>query len=445
MKGTLSFSLKSVKCSGMYTYVEIKTIGGFNLDNRKHNAECARNKRNSVKTRLHIQNVLCMCPADASFRMLVLLLVSIGLITLLSASYPTAFSKTGDAYYYAKRQLRYAFLGILLMEGISRLNYQILRHWAKPLLIIAILLLIAVLVPWIGVVRNNSRRWIELFGIITFQPSEVAKFAVVLDFSASISTKKEKMQNFSTGVFPYLRTLAIIGLLMIKEPHLSGLILILSVGAALMFVGGIKNRWVVLCILGGVTGALLLLTGKISYGQSRIAMWKDPFIDVRGDGYQLSQSLIAIGSGGLWGLGFGRSRQKYLYLPEVQNDFIFSIVCEEMGLIGATLVLSVFAALILKGFLIACNAPDRFGALLCVGFITLFAVQTFLNVAVVTGLLPTTGISLPLFSYGGTALVMQLLELGIVLSVSRQVQHDRSGKTRSSIVQQPDLRRDKHE
>lgn len=372
--------------------------------------------------RYHENNRLDIGQADNSFRLLVIVTVTIGLIILLSASYPAALSKTSDAYYYAKRQLRYAILGILLMEGVSRINYQVLRGWAKPILAIAILLLIAVLIPGIGVIRNNSRRWISLFGIITFQPSEVAKFAIVLDFSASISTKREKMQRFSTGVLPYLRTLLLIAILMLLEPHLSGLLLILSVGVVLMFVGGIKTRWIGLGALLATIGAYLMLTGKIPYGQSRIAMWRNPFVDIKGSGYQLSQSLIAIGSGGLTGLGFGRSRQKHLYLPEVQNDFIFSIVCEELGLIGASIVLILFSALIVKGFLIARNAPDRFGALLCVGFMTLFAVQAFLNIAVVTGLLPTTGVSLPLFSYGGTALIMQLLELGIVLSVSRQTQ-----------------------
>ena len=257
--------------------------------------------------RYYENNRLDIGQADNSFRLLVIVTVTIGLIILLSASYPAALSKTSDAYYYAKRQLRYAVLGILLMEGVSRVNYQVLRGWAKPILAIAILLLIAVLIPGIGVIRNNSRRWISLFGIITFQPSEVAKFAIVLDFSASISTKREKMQCFSTGVLPYLRTLLLIAILMLLEPHLSGLILILSVGVVLMFVGGIKTRWIGLGALLATIGAYLMLTGKIPYGQSRIAMWRNPFIDVSGAGYQLSQSLISIGSGGLFGVGFGRS------------------------------------------------------------------------------------------------------------------------------------------
>ena len=378
-----------------------------------------------VKPKKKLESIFCNRHSDTAFRLLVICLVVIGLIMLLSASYPSAIAKTGDAYYYVKRQLRYAVLGLALMEVVSHLNYQIFRKWAKPLLILAIMLLIAVLIPGVGIVRNNSRRWIDLLGVVTFQPSEVAKFAVVLDFSASISIKKDRMRKFSTGVFPYVRTMALIAFLMILEPHLSGLILILGAGSILMYVGGIKNRWVVLCVVIASLGAYLLLTGKISYGQSRIAMWKNPFVDMQGDGYQLSQSLIAIGSGGLWGLGFGRSRQKQLYLPEVQNDFIFAVVCEELGLVGATIVLTLFSALIIRGYCIARRAPDRFGTLLCVGFMTLFAMQTFLNVAVVSGLLPTTGVSLPLFSYGGTALVMQLIELGVVLSISRYIEEDK--------------------
>ena len=378
------------------------------------------NKRDFKLHKCQKKHFFCFAPAAGDFRWLTIIIATVGLVTLLSASYPAAIAKTGDPYFYVKRQFRYVILGLILMEAVSHLNYQILRKWAKALLICSLFLLCAVLIPGIGVVRNNSRRWIELLGIITFQPSEVAKLAVVLSFSASISAKKEKMQKFSTGILPYSCILILITALMLLEPHLSGLILILTVGAVLMFVGGIKLRWVFGASLLAMIGTYLFLSGKISYGQSRIAMWRNPFIDVSGAGYQLSQSLISIGSGGLFGVGFGRSMQKHLFLPEVQNDFVFAIVCEEVGLIGAVLVLLLFAILIIKGFLIARAAPDRFGTLICVGIMTLFATQAFLNVAVVTGLLPTTGVSLPLFSYGGTAAVIQLIELGIVLAVSRQ-------------------------
>ena len=250
--------------------------------------------------------------------------------------------------------------------------------------------------------------------------SNWVQLAVVLEFSSSISVKHRQMRTFRKGIFPYAFILGLISFLMAKEPHLSGLILIVAVGVILLFAGGIHPAWIIAGMAAVSFAAYLLLSGAIPYGQSRIAMWEDPFADAAGDGYQLSQSLIAIGSGGLWGLGLGKSRQKFLFLPEVQNDFIFSIVAEELGLVGATLILLIFSLLIIRGYHVALRAKDRFGALLCVGITSLLAMQTFLNVAVVTGLLPTTGISLPFFSYGGTALVTQLMEMGIILSVSRQ-------------------------
>lgn len=284
---------------------------------------------------------------------------------------------------------------------------------------ISIVLLIAVLEPHLGIMRNNARRWLRIFSV-EFQPSEIAKLAVIVDFSASISVKKNRMATVRNGVVPYFGVIAIMFLLLWKEPHLSGAILICAVGAILVFIGGVRLRWVAAVLLVIAGGAALLLSGAVSYGQSRIAMWKDPFIDAKGAGYQLSQSLIAIGSGGMFGLGFGKSRQKFLFLPEVQNDFIFSIIAEEMGLFGAALILLLFALFVMQGYQIALRAKDRFGTLLCVGIISQVALQTFLNIAVVTGAIPTTGVSLPFFSYGGTALMMQLFEMGIVLSVSRQ-------------------------
>ena len=229
------------------------------------------------------------------------------------------------------------------------------------------------------------------------------------------------------GIVPYLIIMGVIALFMLMEPHLSGTVLILGTGAVLMLVGGINLGWVIAAVGGAAGVAALMFSGIITYGQSRIAMWHNPWLDAQGDGYQLVQSLISIGSGGLLGVGLGKSRQKYLYLPEEHNDFIFAIVCEELGLIGATIIMLLFAALILRGYWIALHARDRFGSLLVVGVTTLIALQTFLNIGVVTGLLPTTGISLPFFSYGGTALSMQLAEMGIVLSVSRQMKPTKAG------------------
>ena len=368
-------------------------------------------------------------PIDLPFCLLVLLLTAIGLVMLLSASFPSAYyeTKNNDPMYYFTRQGVFAIMGVAAMFFISKINYQRFRAFAKPLLFIAIILLVLVLIPGIGQTRNNATRWIGVGELFTFQPSEIAKLAVVLYFSDSISKKKDKMRTTRYGILPYLLIMGVLAVLMMLEPHLSGTVLILGTGAALMLVGGIRWAWVGAAVgfVGGV--AALMLTGVIQYGQSRIAMWQNPFIDPRGEGYQLSQSLISIGSGGLLGVGLGKSRQKFLYLPEEHNDFIFAIICEELGLIGATIIMLLFAALILRGYWIALHTRDRFGCLLVVGITTLIAMQVFLNIGVVTGLLPTTGISLPFFSYGGTALSIQLAEMGIVLSVSRQMKPTKAG------------------
>ena len=354
-----------------------------------------------------------------------------GLVMLFSASFPSANYETGDPTIYLKRQGLFALLGLAAMVVMSRMNYQKLRRYSVLLVGISLFLLLLVLVPGLGINENGATRWLGKKGVLTFQPSEIAKLAVIVFFADSISKKKNLMETFKYGIRPYLLLLAFYAVLMLLEPHLSGTILIVGTGVVLMIVGGINKKWAI----GGI-GAVaavgfayvkLVETGVISYGASRIEMWKNPFVDPLKDGYQLSQSLITIGSGGLTGVGLGKSRQKFLYLPEEHNDFIFAVVCEELGLIGATLVMLVFALLILRGFWIALQARDRFGALLVVGIMTQIGLQTFFNIAVVSGLVPTTGISLPFFSYGGTALALQLFEMGIVLSVSRQIPAPKGG------------------
>ena len=368
---------------------------------------------------------------DLSFLLLTLLLTGIGLVMLFSASFPSAYYESGDATYYVKRQAIFAAVGIVAMLVMSKINYQRLRGTAKLLLGFAIFLLILVIIPHVGITVNNATRWLGIEGVFTFQPSEIAKLAVIIYFADSISKKKEKMEDLKAGLLPYFPILGCIALLMMLEPHLSGTILIVGIGIMMMVVGGMK-RWLVALGFGGVFGAATLYiklveAGIISYGAGRINMWHDPWLDSSDTGYQMVQSLISIGSGGLLGVGFGKGRQKFLFLPEEHNDFIFAIVCEELGLIGASLIVLVFILLILRGFWIALHARDRFGALLVVGCMMQISLQTFLNMAVVTGLLPATGISLPFFSYGGTALALQLLEMGIVLSVSRQIPAPRNG------------------
>ena len=267
---------------------------------------------------------------------------------------------------------------------------------------------------------NGCKRWLVLPGVGTLQPSEIAKFSVVLVFSHIISLNHDRMRSFAVGVLPFVLVLGVVAALMLLEPHLSGTLLILGIGAVLMFVGGTGLRWFVLAGLGGaaaIGAAVVVMPDLVPYAADRLRSWQDPFADPLGDGHQTIQSLYAIGSGGATGLGLGNSRQKHLFVPEPQNDFIFSIVCEELGFVGACAVVLLFVLLLWRGITIAAHAPDRFGALLVVGFTVQVALQAVLNVAVVTNTIPNTGISLPFFSSGGTSLMMLLGEMGIVQSV----------------------------
>ncbi len=365
-------------------------------------------------------------PIDVPFLLLVLLLTGIGLIMMFSASFPSAYYQTGNPAYYFIRQAIFAAIGVVAMFIVGRINYERFRGVSKLALFLSIALLVLVLVPGVGITRNHATRWLGIPGTtMQFQPSELVKLGVILYFADSISKKKGKMRTVKEGIVPYAVILGIIALLMMKEPHLSGTVLILGIGACMMFVGGIQSYWVGVGFAGVGAVAYAYMSGLISYNSSRITVWLDPLssseLNMTGAGYQTRQSLLAIGSGGLLGLGLGKSRQKFMFLPEEHNDFIFSIVCEELGLIGATLIMLLFAMLIIRGYWIALHARDRFGSLLAVGVTTQIALQVFLNIAVVTNLIPNTGISLPFFSYGGTALAVQLAEMGIVLSVSRQM------------------------
>ena len=365
-------------------------------------------------------------PIDVPFLLLVLLLTGIGLIMMFSASFPSAYHEKGNPAYYFVRQAIFAAVGVVAMFIVGRLNYERFRGVSKLALFLSIALLVLVLVPGVGITRNHATRWLGIPGTaMQFQPSELVKLGVILYFADSISKKKGKMRTIKEGIVPYAVILGIIAALMLKEPHLSGTVLILGIGACMMFVGGIQSYWVGVGAAAAGLGVFAYLKGWINYNSTRITVWLDPLskteLNMRGAGYQTRQSLLAIGSGGLLGMGLGKSRQKFMFLPEEHNDFIFSIVCEELGLIGATLIMLLFAMLIIRGYWIALHARDRFGSLLAVGVTTQIALQVFLNIAVVSNLIPNTGISLPLFSYGGTALAVQLAEMGIVLSVSRQM------------------------
>ena len=357
---------------------------------------------------------------DLPFLCILLLLLSMGLLMLFSAGYAVALYRRGDAYTYIRPQLLFAALGLAAMYAASLIDYHIWHKLAWPIMGLSLLLLVIVLfMPE----YNGCKRWIVLPGLGTLQPSEIAKFAVVLVFSHIISLNHDRMQGFAAGVLPFGILLGLVAVLMLLEPHLSGTLLILSIGAVLMFVGGTGLRWFALAGglgVGAVFAAVLALPQLVPYAADRLSSWRDPFADPLGEGHQTIQSLYAIASGGVAGLGLGNSRQKYLYVPEPQNDFIFSILCEELGFVGAALVIFLFLLLLLRGITLAVRARDKFGALLVVGFVVQVVLQAILNIAVVTNTIPNTGISLPFFSSGGTSLLMLLGEMGIVLSVSRQ-------------------------
>ncbi len=391
---------------------------------------------------LTVEEQLARGPMDLPFLMLTLLLLGVGLIMMFSASYATAYydPEVSSPLFYVIRQGVFAVAGVLIMYFVSKINYQTLRWLAVPALVGTILLLVLVLIPGVGVKINGARRWLKM-GIVfgpTYQPSELAKIAVILFFASRLSKrdteKKKKWSKRSAlgrmmsvldrigflELVPYGAILLLIAALMLKEPHMSGTILVLAGGAAVLFAAGIHMGWFVLG--GSVVGAALwIIITMTPYMTNRINLWLDPWADRLGAGYQTIQSLLAIGSGGMLGLGLGKSRQKFLYVPEPENDFVFPIVVEELGFIGGVIVIGLFMMLILRGYWLALHARDKFGALTIVGIISLLAVQVFLNIGVVTNLIPNTGISLPFFSYGGTALVIQLAEMGIVLSVSRQI------------------------
>lgn len=407
-----------------------RSEGRSQWEERRRQEEARREMLQRRREKEQESQELAKGPIDLPFCLLVLLLTAIGLVMLLSASFPSAYytTKENNPVYFFVRQGIFAVAGVAGMFFVGKFNYQRFRGAGKFLIYLSVFLLVLVIIPGnpFAFTVKNATRWLGLSASLRFQPSEIAKLAVVIYFSDSISKRKGQMRTFRYGILPYAMWLVLLGGLVGLEPHLSGALLIMGTGAAMMLVGGINWAWILGAVGAvGMMGYLVLFV--IGYNTSRVTSWLNPWADAQGSGWQLSQSLITIGSGGLWGAGLGKSMQKFMYLPEEHNDFIFAIVCEELGFIGAAMVMALFAALILRGYWIALHARDRFGSLLVVGITTQMAMQTILNIGVVTGLLPTTGISLPFFSYGGTALSIQLAEMGIVLSVSRQMKPAKAG------------------
>ena len=358
---------------------------------------------------------------DVPMFLLTVILLTFGVVMVLSASYVRAYySSEGSATNYFVRQLIFAVLGVFLMVFVSYIKIDVFRRLSLPLLGVSVAML--ALVPIIGETENGATRWINL-GFTTFQPSEITKLALIMAYAVLICNYRNRMKTFKYGVLPFAIVAAVVVGLLVLEPHYSASIIVIAITLFMMFMGGTRTVYFVAGFLL-VAAAGFLVYKTVDYVAVRIDTWRHPFDYPQGDGWQTIQSLYAVGSGGFLGLGLGQSRQKFLWLPEEHNDFIFSVVCEELGFLGAALILILFAMLIIRGFWIAVHAKDRYSALVAAGISGLLAIQVILNVAVVTNLVPCTGISLPFFSYGGTALLIQLFEIGIVLSVSREVETD---------------------
>lgn len=355
---------------------------------------------------------------DITFLSFVLILLTTGLVMLFSASYVYSLEYYDNSYHFISRQAIFALAGVGIMLFVSRIDYHFLRKFAWVFFGIIILILFILLIIPPMVQNMDVKRWLVI-GPINFQPSELAKFAIILLFSSLIAANYKQMKNVGFIAF-LVGILGVTCVLIVLEPHLSATVLVFSIGMVLLIVGGLPKIYM---IIGGIAtavgGVIFALSGAISYVSDRLAYWIDPWSDATGKGFQTIQSLLAIGSGNILGRGIGQSRQKHLWVPEPHNDFIFSIVCEELGLIGAVIIVLLFCLLIWRGFTIAMHAPDKFGSLLALGLTFQVGLQAMLNIWVVTNTIPNTGISLPFFSYGGTSLLILLAEMGIVLSVSR--------------------------
>ena len=355
---------------------------------------------------------------DMPFLIILMIILVVGLISLFSASYAYSYYwNNQDSFHFIKKQIIFAVAGVVLMLVISTIDYHILHHFAIPLMALSYILLGIVLVLPSS---TGVHRWIRLPGF-QFQPSEIAKFALILLFSHLISINHKRMKTLTAGYIPFMLILGITCGLVFLEPHLSGTILLLAIGIFMMYIGG--TRLLYLLLTGGLgAGSFFVMVFVKGYEQDRIGVWLDPmraYAENSNEAWQIVQSLFAIGSGGIMGQGLGNSRQKHLFLPEPHNDFIFSVICEELGFVGAVLIIILFALLVWRGITIGMKSPDKFGSMLAIGLTVQVGIQAIMNMAVVTNTIPNTGISLPFFSYGGTSLVMLLAQMGVVLAVSR--------------------------
>jgi len=351
---------------------------------------------------------------DLVLFLIIILLVCTGIIMIYSSSYYTALDMTNKSGFFLQKQLKSLGLGFAVMLFVSQISYWKLRKIAVPLFVVVLILLVVVLFcPPI----NGGRRWIDL-GFYSLQPSEMAKLSVIITFSTLMAARQDRMQSFSNGVLPFISILLVLNLLILKEPDLGTTAVVTLIGFFLMYIANANFGQLLLVIATFTAGAFLVIINS-PYKMQRVIAWWDPYKDASGSGYHILQSLVAVGSGGFFGVGLAQSKQKFSFLPEQYTDFIFAIICEELGFIGALFVISLFIGLLWRGIMIARRAPDLFGFLMASGIVFYVSVQAFSNISVVLNVFPVTGIPLPFISYGGTSLLITLTSMGILLNISR--------------------------
>lgn len=382
-----------------------------------------KTKRKVANNNSNISKLKVSKRADLPLLIVVLMLVALGLVMVLSASSPSALAESGDSYAYFKKQAIAAILGFGAMFILSKINYDIYKKFYKIIYVLSIAILFMVLIPKIGVESNGAKRWINLG--MQIQPSEITKIGLIIWVAGYYSDPKNNLNGFwNSCLKPIVAVLIPIAILYFVQNHLSAGIVIAMVTAVMIVMSGCQLKYIAYLVgmgLGAIAVIFPFIQGKLAGGfrSDRIEAWLDPWKNPTGTSYQTIQGLYAIGSGGFFGVGLGESKQKYLYIPEAHNDFIFAIIAEELGFIGCTVVLALFATLIIRGIVIAIRAKDTFGSLIAIGITALIGTQAVLNIAVVTNSIPNTGISLPFLSYGGSSLVILLSAMGVLLNISR--------------------------
>ncbi len=353
---------------------------------------------------------------------LVISLILFGVVMVFSASYYTAMNVDNDAYAYLKKGVVYAILSIGAMMVVASVDYRIYSKYATLGLVVSVILLVLVWAPVIGVNLNGAHRWIGIPGVFTIMPGELAKIFGTIFIAAYLSKDPRRILSFKQGILPCLGVIVLYFGLILKQPNLSTAVTVVMIIVSIMFAAGLQIRYIIGGAIGGMgVLAVAILADPDGYRMARITSFLDPFSDPQGAGYQVIQSLYALGSGGLFGVGLGKSIQKTLYLPEPQNDFILAIIGEELGFIGIALVVVAYLILVWRGIHIAINAPDLFGSLVATGITSMIGVQVILNIAVVTSSMPPTGVSLPMISWGGNSLVMMGAAMGILLNISKHI------------------------